>query len=191
MTTSKATVSMANTKPVVNPFVLNTQEIERLEAWAKLSDEERKASNLLVDTLYSNGKKPDHFVAFNEKEDKQGMRFRDSVCEHIIKGYKDDEAYKLYHADPKSLKVSQQAHASYVRETVRKDYNNLKQALVNRIKRGDKKGKNPAAKKDVLALRALKQALGYLAEVKDGYDGIADDIKIIKALKIHSKVMDK
>lgn len=182
MTTSKAIASMANTKPVVNPFVLNTQEIERIEAWAKLSDEERKASNLLVDTLYSNGKKPAHFVAFNEKEDKQGMRFRDSVCEHILKGYNDPESSKLYHADPKTLKVSQQALASYVRDTVRKDYNNLKSALDRRIKKGDKVGKKAPASKQVLAKQAVKQAIKYLSEIKEGYAGMPEDIKALNAL---------
>ena len=182
MTISKAIASMANTKPVSNPFVLDSQEIERLESWAGLSEAERKASNLLLDTLYSNGKKPEHFVAFNEKEDKQGMRFRDSVCEHILKGYNDPESTKLYHADPKTLKVSQQALASYVRDTVRKDYNNLKSALANRIKKGNAVGKKAPASKQVLAKRAVEQAIKYLSEIKEGYAGMPEDIKALKAL---------
>jgi hypothetical protein len=182
MTTSKAIASMANTKPVSNPFAMSSVLIERVEAWAGLSEQERKASNLLVDTLISEGKKPEHFVAFNEKEDKQGMRFRDSMCEHILKGYNDPESYKLYHADPKTLKVKDLALQSYVRDTVRKDYNNLKGALDRRIKKGDAKGKKAPASKTILAKRAVEQAIKYLSEIKEGYAGMPEDVKTLKGL---------
>ena len=78
-----------------------------------------------------------------------------------------------------------------MREIVRKDYNNLKTALTTRIKQGDNAVKAKPATKDVLALRAIKQAIKYLEEVKQGYEGMPEDVKALKALKINFKVIDK
>jgi hypothetical protein len=183
--------SLANIDAIHNPYALNGDEIESLKNWAGLSKKEREASNFLVDALYANGKKPHHFVAFNEAEDKQGISFRDHVCKTIVEGYNDASLMKLWVSDAKVLKTSDVVAQKGLREVVRKDYNNLKGALTTRINQGDKATKAKPATKDVLALRAIKQALTYLGEVKEGYEGMPEDIKALKALKINVKVIDK
>ena len=182
--------ALANTEPVNNPYALSSGEIDGIKDWAKLSADQRKASNFLVDTLYANGKKPHHFVAFTEKEDKQGISFRDQVCAFIVEGYGDKDMVKLYHANPDSLKTSDIITAKVLRETVRKDYNNLKQALATRIERGNTQGKKAPASPLVMALREIKSAIDRLEKVKEGYTNMPDDVKALKALKILSSVKD-
>lgn len=188
---SNGVTSLANIDAISNPYVLNGDEVNSLKTWAGLSKKEREASNFLVDALYANGKKPHHFVAFNESEDKQGISFRDHVCKTIVEGYNDTNLMKLWLSDAKVLKTSDVVAQKGLREVVRKDYNNLKGALTTRINQGDKPVKAKPATKDVLALRAIKQALTYLGEVKEGYEGMPEDIKALKALKINFKVIDK
>ncbi len=182
--------SLANIDVINNPYSLNGDEVLSLKKWAGLSEAQRKASNFLVDTLYANGKKPHHFVAFNEVEDKQGISFRDFVCKTIVEGYNDANLVKLWVSDAKVLKTSDVVAQKGLREVVRKDYNNLKTALTTRINQGDNAVKAKPATKDILALRAIKQALKYLSEVKEGYEGMPEDVKALKALKINIKVMD-
>jgi hypothetical protein len=188
---SNGVVSLANVDVINNPYALNSNEVLSLKKWAGLSEEQRKASNFLVDMLYANGKKPHHFVAFNEAEDKQGISFRDFVCKTIVEGYGDESLMKLWVSDTKVLKTSDVVAQKSLREIVRKDYNNLKTALTTRIKQGDNAVKAKPATKDVLALRAIKQAIKYLEEVKQGYEGMPEDVKALKALKINFKVIDK
>ena len=183
-------VSLANVTPTNNPYSFNSDEIAGLRTWAGLSNAERTASNFLVDLLYANGKKPHHFVAFNESEDKQGVTFREFVCKTIVEGYGDTNLMKLWLSDSKVLKTADVIAQKSLREVVRKDYNNLKTALTTRIKQGDNTTKSKPATKDILALRAIKQAIKYLEEVKQGYEGMPEDVKALKALKINSKVMD-
>ena len=180
--------SLANTKPVNNPYALSSGEVDGIKDWAKLSDEQRKASNFLVDLLYANGKKPHHFVAFNEKEDKQGISFRDQVCSFIVEGYGDKAMTKLYHANPDSLKTSDIITAKVLRDTVRKDYNNLKSALANRIKKGDKTSKAIPSSPLQMALKEIKSAIARLEKVKEGYSNMPSDIKVLKALNILTQV---
>jgi len=180
--------SLANTEPVNNPYAMNSQERAGVMEWAKLSDEQRKASNFLIDLLYANGKKPHHFVAFNEKEDKQGISFRDMVCGFIVEGYGDKDMVKLYNADPKTLKTADIITAKVLRETVRKDYNNLKSALANRIAKGDKTSKATPATPLQMALKEIKSAIARLEKVKEGYTNMPDDVKALKALKILTQV---
>lgn len=182
--------ALANQAPIDNPYAITSQEKAGLMEWAKLSDEQRKASNFLIDLLYSNGKKPHHFVAFNEKEDKQGISFRDMVCSFIVEGYGDKDMVKLYHANPDSLKTADIITAKVLRDTVRKDYNNLKSALATRIAKGDKTTKAKAASQLVMALRDVKSAIKRLGDIKEGYSGMPEDVKALKALKILTSVKD-
>ena len=187
---SNGVVAMANTMPINNPYAFNSDEVAGLRTWAGLSNAERTASNFLIDLLYANGKKPHHFVAFNEVEDKQGVAFREFVCKTIVEGYDDANLMKLWLSDVKVLKTADAVAQKSLREIVRKDYNNLKTALTTRIKQGDNAVKAKPATKDILALRAVKQAIKYLEEVKQGYEGMPEDVKALKALKINFKVMD-
>lgn len=180
--------ALANQAPIDNPYALNSQERAGVMEWAKLSDEQRKASNFLIDLLYANGKKPHHFVAFNEKDDKQGISFRDMVCGFIVEGYGDKDMVKLYNADPKTLKTADIITAKVLRETVRKDYNNLKSALANRIAKGDKTSKATPATPLQMALKEIKSAIARLEKVKEGYTNMPDDVKALKALKILTQV---
>lgn len=180
--------ALANQAPVDNPYAITSQEKAGIMDWAKLSSDQRKASNFLVDLLYANGKKPHHFVAFTEKEDKQGCSFRDMVCGFIVEGYGDKDMVKLYHANPDSLKTADIITAKVLRETVRKDYNNLKQALATRIAKGDKQGKATPATPLQMALKEIKSAIARLEKVKEGYASMPDDVKALKALKILTQV---
>jgi hypothetical protein len=182
--------ALANSKPIKNVYSYSAEESAELVTWSGLSDAERKQKDKLVDLLYSGGKKPAMFVAFNESEDKQGIAFRDQTVKHLLAGRKDAQATKLYHADPKSLSTMDLAFQTVVRDLIRKDYNNLKGALQRRIDKGDKITKSAPASKTVLALRAVNQAIGYLEEVKSGYDGIVDDLKALRGLQLRLKVKD-
>jgi hypothetical protein len=185
---TQVTKALANTEPVNNPYAMNSQERAGVMEWAKLSDEQRKASNFLIDLLYANGKKPHHFVAFNEKEDKQGISFRDMVCGFIVEGYGDKDMVKLYNADPKTLKTADIITAKVLRETVRKDYNNLKSALANRIAKGDKTSKATPATPLQMAVKEIKSAIARLEKVKEGYTNMPQDIKALKTLNILTQV---
>ena len=182
---SQVSKTLANTEPVSNPYALNTEVINSIETWSGLSKQASDAGNRLVDVLVSNQIKPHHFVAFNETEDKQGASFRDNV----FKGWNDKVAEKLVFADPKTLSTSEQAQRIVLRDMARKAYNNLKAQLTSRLENADKAKATPATK-PVLALRSIKQAIKYLEQVKDGYSGMPEDVKALKALKIMSAVKD-
>ena len=140
--------TLANTEPVANPYALNSEVINSIQTWSGLSKQASEAGDRLVDVLIANKVKPSQFVAFNESEDKQGMRFRDEVFSHIVKGWGDKVAEKLVYADPKTLSVSEQAQAVVLRDMARKAYNNLKAQLIRRIEKGDKVSKSaPQAKR--------------------------------------------
>lgn len=186
---SQVSKTLANTEPVSNPYALNTEVINSIETWSGLSKQASDAGNRLVDVLVANQIKPHHFVAFNETEDKQGASFRDNVFYHIVKGWNDKVAEKLVFADPKTLSTSEQAQRIVLRDMARKAYNNLKAQLTSRLENADKAKATPATK-PVLALRAVKQAIKYLEQVKDGYSGMPEDVKALKALKIMSAVKD-
>jgi len=176
--------TLANTEPVANPYALNSEVINSIQTWSGLSKQASEAGDRLVDVLIANKVKPSQFVAFNESEDKQGMRFRDEVFSHIVKGWGDKVAEKLVYADPKTLSVSEQAQAVVLRDMARKAYNNLKAQLIRRIEKGDKVSKSAPASKAILAQRAVKQAIKYLEENKSGYVGMPEDIKALKGLVV-------
>ena len=176
--------TLANTEPVSNPYALNSEVINSIQTWSGLSKQASEAGDRLVDVLIANKVKPTQFVAFNESEDKQGMRFRDEVFSHIVKGWNDKVAEKLVYADPKTLSVSEQAQAVVLRDFGRKAYNNLKAQLIRRLEKGDKVGKSAPASKAILAQRAVKQAIKYLEENKSGYAGMPEDIKALKGLTV-------
>ena len=176
--------SLANTEPVANPYALNTEVINSIETWSGLSKQASEAGDRLVDVLIANKVKPSQFVAFDEKDDKQGISFRDNVFDHIVKGWNDKVAEKLIYADPKTLAVNEQAQAIVLRNFGRKAYNNLKAQLTRRIENGDKVGKSAPASKTILAQRAVKQAIKYLEENKAGYAGMPEDIKALKGLVV-------
>ena len=176
--------TLANTEPVSNPYALNSEVINSIQTWSGLSKQASEAGDRLVDVLIANKVKPTQFVAFNESEDKQGMRFRDEVFSHIVKGWNDKVAEKLVYADPKTLSVSEQAQQVVLRDFGRKAYNNLKAQLIRRLEKGDKVGKSAPASKAILAQRAVKQAIKYLEENKSGYAGMPEDIKALKGLTV-------
>jgi hypothetical protein len=176
--------TLANTEPVANPYALNSEVINSIQTWSGLSKQASEAGDRLVDVLIANKVKPTQFVAFNESEDKQGMRFRDEVFSHIVKGWNDKVAEKLVYADPKTLSVSEQAQQVVLRDFGRKAYNNLKAQLTRRLENADKKGKSAPASKAILAQRAVKQAIKYLEENKSGYAGMPEDIKALKGLVV-------
>jgi len=185
---SQVSKTLANTKPVANHYVMGTTTIDLLQNWSFLNNAEGNAKALLIDDLYANGYKPHHFVDMKEKEDKQGASFRDSILLHIVKGWKDPIAEKLYFADPKTLKVSELALQTDIKDRARKAYNNMKESLKNRIAKGDQVGKKAPSTKTVLALRKVKEAIKYLEDVKEGYSGMPEDIKALKSLKILTQV---
>lgn len=187
---TQVTKALANTEPVSNAYSLTSDEILSIKEWAGLSDKQRKASNFLVDLLYANGKKPHHFVAFTEKEDKQGIAFQKQVCAFIVEGYGDKDLVKLYNANPDSLSTADVIRQKVLKEQVRKDYNNLKQALATRIERGNTQGKKAPASPLVMALREIKSAISRLEDVKEGYSNMPNDIKALKALNILTSVKD-
>lgn len=181
---SQVSKSLANTEPVANPYALNTEVINSIETWSGLSKQASEAGDRLVDVLIANKVKPSQFVAFDEKDDKQGISFRDNVFDHIVKGWNDKVAEKLIYADPKTLAVNEQAQAIVLRNFGRKAYNNLKAQLTRRIENGDKVGKSAPLSKALLAKRAVKQAIKYLEENKAGYAGMPEDIKALKGLVV-------
>lgn len=176
--------ALANQTPIANPYVLNSEVISCIEEWSGLLDKASKAGEKLVDILRTNGVKPHHFVAFNEKEDKQGMSFRDNVFHHIVLGWHDKVAEKLVFADPKTLKASEQAQQIVLRDKARKTYNNLKSALQRSLDNANKVGKKAPASPLQMALKEIKSAIARLEKVKEGYASMPNDIKALKALNI-------
>jgi hypothetical protein len=185
---SQVSKSLANTEPVANPYALNTEVLNSIETWSGLSKQASEAGDRLVDVLIANKVKPSQFVAFDEKDDKQGISFRDNVFDHIVKGWNDKVADKLVYADPKTLAKSDQAQQIVLRDMARKAYNNLKAQLTRRIENGNKVGKSAPLSKTLLAKRAVKQTIKYLEENKAGYAGMPEDIKALKSLKILTQV---
>ena len=181
---SQVSKSLANTEPVSNPYIINSEVINSIETWSGLVKQASEAGDRLVDVLVANKIKPSQFVAFNETEDKQGISFRDNVFACIVKGWNDPVATKLVFADPKTLSKSDEAQQIVLREFGRKAYNNLKGQLIRRIDKGDKVGKSAPASKTILAQRAVKQAIKYLEENKSGYAGMPEDIKALKGLVV-------
>lgn len=187
---TQVTKALANQAPVANPYSLNSEVINCIQEFSGLVDKAGKAGEKLVDILRANGIKPHHFVAFNETEDKQGASFRDNVFHNIVIGWGDKVAEKLVFADPKTLKESDKAIQKVLRDKARKVYNNLKSALQRSYDNAEKKAKATPATKPVLALRAIKQAIKYLEDVKEGYTNMPSDIKALKALNILTCVKD-
>jgi hypothetical protein len=186
---SQVSKSLANTKPVENHYSFGSDTIKLLEQWSFLNNAEGNAKALLIDDLYANGYKPHHFVDMKEKEDKQGVSFRDSILLHIVKGWKDPVAEKLYYADPKTLKVSELSLQTDIRNRARVAYNNMKESLKSRIAKGDQVSKKAPASQIQMAFKEIKSAIGRLSkDHKDSYVGIVDDVKALKSLKILTQV---
>lgn len=186
---SQVSKSLANTEPVSNPYALNTEVINSIETWSGLVKKASEAGDRLVDVLVSNGIKPHHFVAFTEKDDKQGCSFRDNVFSHIVSGWSDKVAQKLVFADPKTLATSEQAQRTVLVRMAQKQYNNLKAQLTRRLENANAPKASPASKM-VMALRDVKSAIKRLSDIKEGYSGMPDDVKALKALKILTQVKD-
>lgn len=186
---SQVSKSLANTEHVPNPYALNSEVIASIETWSGLVKQASDAGDRLVDVLVANGVKPYHFVDFSEKDDKQGASFRDNVFSHIVSGWADKVAQKLVFADPKTLSTSEQAQRTVLVRMAQKQYHNLKAQLGRRLENANATKASPANKK-VLALRAVKQAIKYLQDEKNGYDNMPEDLKALQGLKIHSKVID-
>ena len=188
---SQAVKSLANKEPVKNHYSMDSDTIGLLHTFSKSKKDNDNAKALLIDDLFAKGYKPYHFVDMRETEDKQGVMFRDAILGHIVDGWEDDDAKKLYYADPKTLSQTQLALQAFHQNEARITYNNMKGALKTRCEKGDKKTKAKQASQMVMALREIKSAIKRLKdETKNPYAGIADDIKALQALKILAIVKD-
>jgi hypothetical protein len=182
-------------KPVVLFAPLNADESQHIVSWSGMADNERDSKNKLVDVFVANKRLPSHFIGFAKDESDVGaIKLRDSIVLNIIKGWKNNgDALKLFKADPASLDVKQQADQAFYKDKYTTDYYNFRKAFNTRFEKsqaGATAGKSKPAKDDVQALRLINQAIKKLTEIKAGYAGIADDIKVLKALNIKTKVID-
>jgi hypothetical protein len=189
---------MTNVKkdvPVVLFAPLNADESQHLVSWSGMADNERDSKNKLVDVFVANKRLPSHFIGFSKDEsDVDAIKLRDSIVLNIIKGWKNNgDALKLFKADTASLDVKQQADQAFYKDKYQTDYYNFRKAFVTRFeksKAGETAGKKKPAKDEVQAQRLINQALVKLAGIKGGYAGMVEDIKALKALSIHTKVVD-
>jgi hypothetical protein len=179
--------SLANTKPVTNDLSLSDSSKKLVVGYAKVFNQESEVKGLLVDSLFADGFKAYHIVGATD-EDKSLVALRNQIIQLIVSA--DPEDAKLYNAEPKTLSIKMQAVQTTLKtRTVPTIISNIKKALkLREANAGKVGGKKKPATKEQMVLKSVKQAIKYLKECKNGYEGFTKDLEALNNLAVLKQV---
>jgi hypothetical protein len=179
--------SLANTKPVTNALSLSDSSKKLVVSYAKVFNDEDNTKALLTDSLFADGFRSYHIVGATD-EDKSLVALRNQIIQLIVSA--DPESAKLYNAEPKTLSTKMQAVQTVLKtKTVPTIIGNIKKALKTREDNLTKVGgKKKPATKEQMVLKSVKQAIKYLKECKNGYEGFSKDLEALSNLAVLKQV---
>jgi hypothetical protein len=179
--------SLANTKPVTNALSLSDYSKELVVKYAKVFNSENDTKALLADSLFADGFRAYHIVGSTD-EDKSLVALRNQIIQLVISSNPDDA--KLYNAEPKTLSLQMQAVQTMLKtKTVPTIIGNIKKALkLREANVGKVGGKKKPATKEQMVLKSVKQAIKYLKECKNGYEGFSKDLEALSNLAVLKQV---
>lgn len=174
---------------IVDTLQVSADEGDLMMEYAQLAEGATKKNQKLVETLYSHGKRSYHFVGAND-EDKGLVAFRNQVLDYLTKGL-DSEAQKLIKAEPKSLKVSEQAVRTILTtKTLPTLFGNIKKAMVRFETQAlsGETGKAKAKTNEQMVHYYVNQALDKITKCKNGWEGMLKDKQALEALAVRKQV---
>jgi hypothetical protein len=178
--------SLANTKPATNALSLSDSSKKLVVGYAKVFNQESEIKGLLVDSLFADGIRSYHIVGSTD-DDKSLLALRNQVIQLIISS--DEGTTKLYNAEPKTLSLQMQAVQTTLKtRTIPTIISNIKKALKTREANVGKVGKKKPATKEQMVLKSVKQAIKYLKECKNGYEGFTKDLEALSNLAVLKQV---
>jgi hypothetical protein len=179
--------SLANTNPDTNALSLSADSKRLVVGYAKVFNQESEVKGLLVDSLYADGFKAYHIVGATD-EDKSLVALRNQIIQLIVSA--DPEDAKLYNAEPKTLSIKMQAVQTTLKtKTVPTIIGNIKKALkLREANAGKVGGKAKPKTKEQMVLQSVKQAIKYLKECKNGYEGFTKDLETLNNLAVLKQV---
>ena len=182
-------VKMMTGEKIVDTLKVSADEGELMVEYAKLAEGATKKNQKLVETLYSHGKRSYHFVGAND-EDKGLVAFRNQVLDYLTQGL-DAESQRLIKAEPKSLKVSEQAvRTLLVTKNLPTLFGNIKKAMV-RFETKALSGETEKAKpktNEQMVHYYVNQALEKITKCKNGWEGMLKDKQALEALAVRKQV---
>lgn len=183
--------SLANTEPVKQDPVLSLNSAEKamIIEYVQVNNSADKKNQQLAELLYSQGKRSYHFVGANDS-DKSLVAFRNVLINQIVKGF-DEDAQKLFHAEPKTLNVSKSAERTVlVTKIIPTRFGNIKKAMVNfeNAMASGKTGKAKAKNAQQMVKEYVKKAIEKLQKMENGYEGFTKDLEILKTLSVLKQV---
>ena len=174
---------------IVDTLKVSADEGALMMEYATLAEGATNKNNQLVEKLYANGKRSYHFVGAND-EDKGLVAFRNQVLDYLIKGL-DSESQRLIKAEPKSLKVSEQAvRTLLVTKNLPTLFGNIKKAMV-RFETQALSGETEKAKpktNEQMVHYYVNQALEKITKCKNGWEGMLKDKQALEALAVRKQV---
>jgi hypothetical protein len=178
--------SLANTKPATNALSLSDSSKKLVVSYAKVFNDEDNTKALLADSLFADGFRAYHIVGSTD-EDKSLVALRNQIIQLIVSA--DPESAKLYNAEPKTLSTKMQAVQTVLKtRTIPTIISNIKKALKTREANVGKVGKKKPATKEQMVLKSVKQAIKYLKECKNGYEGFTKDLEALSNLAVLKQV---
>lgn len=179
--------AMANTKPASNTVSLSADSKTLWVDYARHYKDGENSKTMLVDSLYADGIRSYHIVGAND-EDKSLVQMRHQIIQLIISASPDDA--KLYNAEPKTLSLTMQSVQTVLKtKTIPTIIGNVKKALARReVSASKTDGKAKPKTKEQMVLHSVKQAIKYLQECKNGYEGFTKDLETLKTLAVLKQV---
>jgi hypothetical protein len=179
--------SLANTKPVTNALALSDTSKKLVVSFAKAAKTESETKGFLADSLYADGFRSYHIVGATD-EDKSLVALRNQIIQLIVSANPDDA--KLYNAEPKTLSLALQGTQHSLKTKIIPDLiKNIRGALARREVSASKVGgKAKPATKEQMVLKSVKQAIKYLKECKNGYEGFTKDLETLNNLAVLKQV---
>lgn len=178
--------SLANTKPITDGLILSDSSKKLVVGYAKVFNQESEIKGLLVDSLFADGFRSTHIVGATD-EDKSLVALRNQIIQLIVSSNPEDA--KLYNAEPKTLSLKMQAVQTTLKtRTIPTIIGNIKKALKTREANVGKVGKAKPKTKEQMVLQSVKQAIKYLKECKNGYEGFTKDLETLNNLAVLKQV---
>ena len=174
---------------IIDTLKVSADEGALMMEYATLAEGATNKNNQLVEKLYANGKRSYHFVGAND-EDKGLVAFRNQVLDYLIKGL-DSESQRLIKAEPKSLKVSEQAvRTLLVTKNLPTLFGNIKKAMV-RFETQALSGETEKAKpktNEQMVHYYVNLAIEKISKCKNGWEGMLKDKQALEALAVRKQV---
>ena len=182
-------VKILTGEKIVDTLKVSADEGKLMIEYAQLAEGATKKNQKLVEMLYANDKRSYHFVGAND-EDKGLVAFRNQVLDYLTKGL-DAESQRLIKAEPKSLKVSEQAvRTLLVTKNLPTLFGNIKKAMV-RFETKALSGETEKAKpktNEQMVHYYVNQALEKITKCKNGWEGMLKDKQALEALAVRKQV---